>query len=249
MMLKTEYLEYQDGDTVLEAYVAYDENAEAPQPCVLVAHDWSGRRAYACAGAEQMAELGYVGFAVDIYGKGVFGKDSDTEGNAALMTPYVEDRALLRRRMLAALKAARRLSQVDDDNIAAMGYCFGGMAVLELARAGALVKGVASVHGLLGQGAEHDGPVRSKVLVMHGHDDPMATPDQVAALQKEMTEAEVDWQLHVFGNTKHAFTNPAANNPDFGTVYSQQATRRTEQALAAFFNELFTETPPLDVAP
>jgi dienelactone hydrolase len=84
---------------------------------------------------------------------------------------------------------------------------------------------------------------------MHGHDDPMATPDQVAALQKEMTEAEVDWQLHVFGNTKHAFTNPAANNPDFGTVYSQQATRRTEQALAAFFNELFTETPPLDVAP
>lgn len=249
MMLKTEYLEYQDGDTVLEAYVAYDENAEAPQPCVLVAHDWSGRRAYACAGAEKMAELGYVGFAVDIYGKGVFGKDGDTEGNAALMTPYVEDRALLRRRMLVALKAARRLSQVDDDNIAAMGYCFGGMAVLELARSGALVKGVASVHGLLGQGAEHDGPVRSKVLVMHGHDDPMATPDQVAALQKEMTEAEVDWQLHVFGNTKHAFTNPAANNPDFGTVYSQQATRRTEQALASFFNELFTETPPLDVAP
>lgn len=248
-MLKTEYLEYQDGDTVLEAYVAYDENAEAPQPCVLVAHDWSGRREYACAGAEKMAELGYVGFALDIYGKGVFGKDGDTDGNAALMTPYVEDRALLRRRMLAAFKAARRLSQVDDDNIGAMGYCFGGMAVLELARAGALVKGVASVHGLLGQGAEHEGKIKSKVLVMHGHEDPMAPPEQVADLQKEMTDAGVDWQVHVFGNTKHAFTNPAANNPDFGTVYSQQASRRTDLALANFFNELFTETPPLDVAP
>lgn len=248
-MLKTEYLEYRDGDTVLEAYVAYNEDAQEPLPCVLVAHDWSGRREYACAGAEKMAELGYVGFAVDIYGKGVFGKDGDPDGNAALMTPYAEDRALLRRRMLAALKAARRLSQVDDDNIAAMGYCFGGMAVLELARAGALVKGVASVHGLLGQGAEHGGAIQSKVLIMHGHDDPMATPDQVASLQKEMTEAGVDWQVHVFGNTKHAFTNPAANNPDFGTVYSQQATRRTEQALAAFFHELFTESPPLDVAP
>lgn len=248
-MLKTEYLEYQDGDTVLEAYIAYDENADAPQPCVLVAHDWSGRREYACAGAEKMAELGYVGFALDIYGKGVFGKDGDTDGNAALMTPYVEDRALLRRRMLAALKAARRLSQVDDDNIGAMGYCFGGMAVLELARAGASIKGVASVHGLLGQGTSHDGKIKSKVLVMHGHEDPMAPPEQVADLQQEMTDAQVDWQVHVFGNTKHAFTNPAANNPDFGTVYSQQASRRTDQALANFFHELFTETPPLDVAP
>src|SRR5690554_5971800 len=136
-MLKTEYLEYRDGDTVLEAYIAYDDELSGERPCVLVAHDWTGRREYACSGAEKMAELGYVGFAVDIFGKGVFGKDGDVEGNSALITPFVEDRALLRGRMLAALEAARKLSEVDSSNVAAMGYCFGGMTVLELARAGA----------------------------------------------------------------------------------------------------------------
>lgn len=249
LMLKTEYIEYQDGDVTLEAYVAYDEDATEKRPCVLVAHDWTGRRAYACAGAERMAELGYVGFALDVYGKGVFGKEGDAEGNSALMMPFVEDRQLLRRRMLAALKAARKLSQVDDSNIAAMGYCFGGMAVLELARSGADVKGVASVHGLLGQGDVQNQSILSKVLVLHGHDDPMVTPDQVLAFETEMSHAGVDWQVHVYGGTKHAFTNPAANNPDFGTVYSQTANRRAEQSLANFFHELFVETPPLDIAP
>jgi dienelactone hydrolase len=248
-MLKTEYIEYRDGDVVLEAYVAYDESITGKRPCVLVAHDWTGRRDYACAGAERMAELGYVGFALDVYGKGVFGKDGDTQGNSALMTPFVEDRALLRRRMLAALTAAQSLSQVDDSNIAAMGYCFGGMSVLELARSGALVKGVCSIHGLLGQGNVANKTVRAKVLCLHGHDDPMVTPAQLLEFEQEMTSAKVDWQVHVYGGTKHAFTNPAANNPDFGTVYSQTATRRAEQALANFFNELFIELPPLDVAP
>lgn len=247
-MLKTEYLEYRDGDTVLEAYIAYDDEISGERPCVLVAHDWSGRRAYASAGAEKMAELGYVGFALDIYGKGVLGKDGDAEGNAALMTPFMEDRALLRRRMLAALDAARQLSEVDSSNVAAMGYCFGGLAVLELARAGADVKGVASVHGLFGRGSVPNQRIQAKVLCLHGHDDPMVPPDQVLALQTELTEAKVDWQVHVYGGTMHAFTNPAANNPDFGTVYCPTATRRAEQALANFFQELF-ETPPLDVAP
>ncbi|MEC8860354.1 MULTISPECIES: dienelactone hydrolase family protein [unclassified Pseudohongiella] len=249
-MLKTEYIEYQDGDVVLEAYVAYDEDAKEPRPCVLVAHDWTGRRAYACAGAERMAELGYVGFAVDVYGKGKFGKEGDVEGNSALMKPFVEDRALLRGRMLAALAAARKLSQVDDSNMGAMGYCFGGMSVLELARSGADVKGVASVHGLLFAGeAPSSKAIQSKVLVLHGHDDPMVPPEQVLAFEQEMSDAGVDWQVHVYGGTKHAFTNPGANNPDFGTVYSQTANRRAEQALANFFHELFVDTPPLDVAP
>lgn len=248
-MLKTEYIEYRDGDVVLEAYVAFDESITEKRPCVLVAHDWSGRRDYACAGAERMAELGYVGFALDVYGKGVFGKDGDTEGNSALMMPFVNDRALLRRRMMVALTAAQSLSQVDDSNVAAMGYCFGGMAVLELARSGALVKGVCSIHGLLGQGNVANKTVRAKVLCLHGHEDPMVSPEQLLAFEQEMTDAAADWQVHVYGNTKHAFTNPAANNPDFGTVYSQAATRRAEQALANFFNELFVELPPLDIAP
>ena len=248
-MLKTEDLEYRDGDTVLEAYIAYDDEVTGERPCVLVAHDWTGRRAYASSGAEKMAELGYVGFALDIYGKGILGKDGDAEGNSALMTPFMEDRALLRRRMLAALDAARQLSEVDSSNVAAMGYCFGGLAVLELARAGADVKGVASVHGLFSRGSVPNQNIQAKVLCLHGHDDPMVPPDQVQALQEELTDAKVDWQVHTYGGTMHAFTNPAANNPDFGTVYSPRATRRAEQTLADFFHELFEETPPLDVAP
>lgn len=132
-MLKTEYLEYRDGDVVLEAYIAYDEDATEKKTCVLIGHDWTDRREYACAVSERMADLGYVGFAADVYGKGVFGKEGDAEGNTALMMPFVEDRALLRRRMQAALIAVRGLSQVEDSNVGAIGYCFGGRAVLELA--------------------------------------------------------------------------------------------------------------------
>lgn len=248
-MLKTEYIEYRDGDTVLEAYIAYDEDAAGKKPCVLIGHDWTGRREYACAAAERMADLGYVGFAADVYGKGVFGKEGDAEGNTALMMPFVEDRQLLRRRMQAALVAARALSQVDDSNIGAIGYCFGGMAVLELARSGADVKGVASVHGLLGQGEASNQEIQASVLCLHGHDDPMVSPEQVLAFETEMTTAKVDWQVHVYGGAKHAFTNPAANNPGFGTVFNQTANIRAEQALANFFRELFEDRPPLDVAP
>ncbi len=237
--MKTEYLEYHDGDTVLEAYVAYDERAAEPRPAVLVAHDWSGRREYACSGAEKMAELGYVGFALDVFGKGVFGKTGDIEGNSRLIAPFVEDRALLRRRMQAALAAVRSLSRVEPDQVGAMGYCFGGMAVLELARSGADVEGVASVHGLLGRGDIPNADISARVLVLHGHDDPMVPPDQVLALEEELTEAEADWQVHVYGGAAHAFTNPSANRPDAGTVYSEKANRRADAALANFFTECF----------
>lgn len=237
--MKTAYVEYHDGDTVLEGYLAWDQSITEPRPAVLVAHDWSGRREHACSGAEKAAELGYVGFALDVFGKGVFGKAGDVEGNSALIRPFVDDRALLRRRMQAALSTVRDMDRVDADNVAAMGYCFGGMSVLELARAGADVKGVASVHGLLGRGDVPSARITAKVLCLHGHDDPMVPPDQVLAFEEEMSEAGVDWQVHVYGNTKHAFTNPSANNPDAGTVYSELANSRAEAALAGFFREIF----------
>jgi dienelactone hydrolase len=240
-MLKTAYIEYRDGDTLLEGYLAYDGEADGQRPAVLVAHDWTGRRDYACAGAERIAELGYVGFALDLYGQGVFGKDGDTEGNSALMMPFVNDRQLLRRRMQAALQALRAQSIVAPDSVCAVGYCFGGMAVLELARAGADIRGVISVHGLLGKGdTSADGKIQASVLCLHGHDDPMVPPDAVLAFEEEMTDAKADWQIHVYGGTTHAFTNPAANNPSFGTVYSETATRRAEQAIADFLHERFS---------
>lgn len=236
--MKTYTLDYQDGDTALEAYVAYEE-ADNQKPLVLVAHDWTGRRELACKAAEEVASHGYVGFALDVYGKGVFGKDGDIEGNSALMEPFASDRGLLRQRMKAALVAGRNIPQVDATRVAAMGYCFGGMSVLELARSGADVLGVVSIHGILAAGDKANEDIKSKVLCLHGHDDPMVPPEQVLAFETEMTDAGVDWQLHAYGGTQHAFTNPGANNPDFGTVYNEAAARRAYRALYDFFTEIF----------
>lgn len=236
--MKTHYLDYQDGDTALEAYVAFEET-EQQKPLVLVAHDWTGRRELACKAAEEVASHGYIGFALDVYGKGVFGKDGDTEGNSALMAPFASDRALLRSRMKAALVAARNIPQADASRVAAMGYCFGGMSVLELARSGADVLGVVSIHGILAAGDTPNEAIKASVLCLHGHDDPMAPPDQVLDFETEMTKAGADWQLHAYGGTMHAFTNPGANDPDFGTVYNEVSARRAYQSLYNFLAELF----------
>lgn len=237
-MMITKTIDYQDGDKQLEGYLAYNDTGAA-LPAVLVAHDWSGRREFACKAAERVAEMGYAGFALDMYGKGVFGRDGDTEGNSALMNPYFSDRVLLRRRINAALTTVRALPQVDKTKIAAMGYCFGGLCVLELARSGADVAGVISIHGIFAPGNAANEKISAKVLCLHGHDDPMVPPEQVLAFEKEMTDAGVDWQVHVYGGTMHAFTNPKANDPDFGTVYKERAEHRAYQSLANFLRELF----------
>ena len=234
----TTTLDYNDGDTVLEGYVAFDES-DTQKPLVLVAHDWTGRRAFACEAAERVAGLGYVGFALDMYGKGIFGSDGDTAGNSALMGPYAADRALLRRRIRAALVAGRNVPQVKATQVAAMGYCFGGMCVLELARSGADVLGVVSIHGIFAPGDVPNEEIRAKVLCLHGHDDPMVPPEQVLAFQQEMSEAGADWQVHSYGGTMHAFTNPQANDPGFGAVYSADAERRAYQSLENFLEEIF----------
>tara|TARA_B100000780_G_scaffold275473_1_gene242113 strand:- start:3551 stop:4273 length:723 start_codon:yes stop_codon:yes gene_type:complete len=235
-----ETVDYKDGDTVLEAYISYDDSADSDEkkPLILIAHDWSGRRQFATETADTMAELGYVGFAVDMYGKGVFGEDGNVDLNSSLMNPLANDRAALRRRMLAALKAGLELPQVDSSKVAAMGFCFGGMCVLELARAGAKVRGVVSIHGLLTAGDVANEEIKAKVLCLHGHDDPMVPPEQVLAFETEMTGANVDWQLHAYGQTLHAFTNPRANNPKFGAQYSDRAKRRAYLNLESFFEEV-----------
>lgn len=238
--MKTDYIEYQDGATTLEGYFAWDEAVAEQRPVVLVAHDWGGRRELACDAAEKMVDLGYSGFAVDLYGQGVFGKDGDTAGNSALMSPFVEDRALLRRRIQVALDTVRELPRVDSSRVAAIGYCFGGMAVLELARSGADVEGVVSIHGLLQQGDIGNAEIVAKVLCLHGHDDPMGPPDKVLAFEAEMSAAQADWQIHVYGGAKHAFTNPQANDKDLGTVYNDLANQRAQRAIADFLAELFT---------
>jgi dienelactone hydrolase len=234
--MKTRLVEYKDGDVVLEGYLAWDPS-QSQAPAVLVSHDWAGRRELVCKAAEKLVGLGYVGFALDMYGKGVFGAAADVDRNSKLMGPFASDRALLRRRINAALTALRAQPEVDQARIAAMGYCFGGMCVLELARSGADVKAVISIHGIFSPGNEPNQKIRAKVLCLHGHDDPMVPPEQVLALEQELTEAGVDWQVHVYGGTMHAFTNPGANNHGFGTVYNPVADRRANQSIENFLAE------------
>lgn len=233
----TKTIDYQDGNTLLEGYLAYHESTQ-PRPAVLVAHDWSGRREFACKAAERIADLGFAGFALDMYGKGIFGADGDAEKNGALMSPLASDRTLLRRRINAALQAVRELPNVDASRIAAMGYCFGGMCVLELARSGADIRGVISVHGIFAPGKIANESITAKVLCLHGHNDPMVPPEQVLAFETEMTQAGVDWQVHVYGGTMHAFTNPKANNPGFGTIYNEVAADRAYRSMADFLIEI-----------
>lgn len=234
----TKNMDYEDGSRLLEGYLAYHDTGK-PKPAVMVAHDWSGRREFACKAAERVADMGYVGFALDMYGKGIVGADGDTEKNGALMSPFAKDRALLRRRINTALSVVRQLPQVDATRVAAMGYCFGGMCVLELARSGADVRGVIGIHGILAPGNVANETITAKVLCLHGHEDPMTTPEQVLAFETEMTQAGVDWQIHVYGGTTHAFTNPQANNPDFGTVYKEVAANRAYRSIADFLGDIF----------
>lgn len=220
----------------MEGYAAWDDAVSGKRPGVMIAHAWAGRGEFERRKARSLAALGYVGFALDLYGKGVLG--SGPEENAALMQPFLDDRAMLQRRMTQALELARAQEAVDASRIAALGFCFGGLCVLDLARSGADLQGVVSFHGLLHPAPNVSGrKIRAKVLALHGWDDPMATPDQVAALGRELTAAEADWQIHAYGLTTHAFTNPAANNPAAGTAYNETADRRSWRAMRNFLSE------------
>ena len=229
---------YLDGDVLLEAFFAFDDSLTGRRPAVLINHTWAGRDDFVAEKAKKIAALGYVAFAVDMYGKGVLG--TTAEENAKLMQPFMDDRQMLAKRMQAALYAVKLLPWVDDSKVAAMGFCFGGLCALDLARTGADLKGVVSFHGLLGAPDNaQDNSIKAKVLVLHGHDDPMGPVEQVIAFEQEMTKAGVDWQFHTFGNTLHAFTNPVANNPDFGTVFQPDADRRSWLLMENFLMEIF----------
>lgn len=235
--MRNETYDYKDGTTVCEGYMAFDPGAK--KPCVLIAHQWAGQSYHERGKAEALSQLGYVGFAIDVYGKGVRG---DPMGdNSGLMMPFLNDRAKLRQRLLAAVVAAQAHPAVDASRIAIMGYCFGGLCALDVARSGTGdVRGAISVHGIFappGLGAQ--GPIKAKVLVLHGWDDPMAPPKDVLSLSEEMTKAKADWQLHAYGNAMHAFTAVGANAPERGIRYDENADRRSWAATLGFLKEVF----------
>lgn len=231
-------LNYLDEEVLLEGFFAYDDNITERRPAVLISHMWSGRDSFVEEKAKKIAALGYFAFALDMYGKGVTG--NSIAENSALMQPFMTDRAMLQQRICAALRAVKLLPWVDDKKIAAIGFCFGGLCVLDLARTGADIRGVVSFHGMLKPPANLvETNIKAKVLVLHGHDDPMCPIEDVIALQQELTSAGADWQLHSYGHTMHAFTNPVANNPAFGTVYQADADKRSWQSLCHFLTETF----------
>lgn len=237
MPLTIRLIDYVHNDTELEAFFACEENSHGQRPAVLITHMWGGRVPFVDEKAEQLASLGYAAMALDMYGKDVRGSTPDE--CRALMAPLKEDRPLLQSRMKAGLDTLRAQAEVDPDNIVVIGYCFGGLCALDLARTGAKIKGAVSFHGLLNPPGNTEGTrIQAKVLVLHGDQDPMADPDQMNALREELTAAEADWQIHIYGNTLHAFTNPAANDREFGTVYNEAADKRSWQTFLNFLAEV-----------
>ena len=237
--MKTEYLDYTSGSNTFESYVAYDESKAGKRPCVIICHAWAGQGDADRETAQQLAQIGYVGFCADVYGKGMRG--DPTGDNSHLMQPLLDDRAELKTRLLASIDAAKQHAMVDTSKIAAIGYCFGGLCVLDMARAGADVKGVVSFHGLFFP--PNLGPqkgIKAKTLILHGWDDPMATPQQVVEVAKEFSDAGADWQIHGYGGTMHAFTAPMANMPEKGILYNETAAKRSWKAMENFLSEVLS---------
>lgn len=238
MTIQTRIVDYSQDGTTFEGYLAWDDASTAPRPVVLVSHAWGGAGDFEHARARDLAELGYTGFSLDLYGKGVRGSNPDE--NAALMQPFLDDRPLLQRRLQLAVEVACGQDGADASRVAAIGYCFGGLCVLDLARIGADLRGVVSFHGLFHPPGNTEGNrITAKVLALHGWDDPMATPENVVALAAELTGGGADWQIHGYGHALHAFTNPEANDPDHGVAYDSTADRRSWQAMVNFLEEIF----------
>jgi dienelactone hydrolase len=236
--IMTANVEYPAGEVVCEGFIAHAASSSR-RPCVAIVHAWDGINDVIRAKAREFAQLGYVGLALDVYGQGVRGGMMDD--NSHLMMPFLHDRGLLRERLLAGIDAARAHEQIDPDRILVMGYCFGGLCALDVARSGAPgVRGAISIHGLLKRPeALPLTPIDAKVLVLHGWSDPMVPPQDVLALAQEMTQAGADWQLHAYGHALHAFTLEGANKPERGIGYHPAAARRADIAVRELCRELF----------
>ena len=237
--IHTETIEYKAGDKVLQGYVTYDAKLATKRPGVVIVHDWMGMSALVKKKAEELAQLGYTAFAADIYGKEVRPKDSQEAGATAGI--YKNNRPLLRERVLAAYQELRTHKTVDQNKIAAIGFCFGGMTALELARAGADLKGVVSFHGNLDTPSPGDAKnIKGRLLILHGADDPYVPATQVAAFEKEMKDAKVSYQIEKFPGAVHAFTNPEAGTDNSkGAAYNAQADEKSQISMRQFFNQIF----------
>ena len=233
--MKKKIINYKiDSETFL-GFAAYPDATKFP--AVIIAHTNAGRDEFIDEKAKEIATMGYLGFALDMYGDGE--KVTNREEKMEKMRPLLNDRAKIVKRVNAAYNKVKTISGVDKSKIAIFGYCFGGLVSLDLARSGAKLKGCASFHGFLNNSDQfEDKSLTAKILIMHGMQDPMVGQDQLDSFYQEMNEKKADWQLHIFGDSMHSFTNPEANDPVFGAVYSELADKRSWLLLKDFLREV-----------
>ncbi len=231
-------IEYKHESTTLEGFLCYDDALTGKRPGVLIVHEWWGCNDYAKSRAEQLAKLGYVAFALDMYGKGVTTTKPQEAGKLA-----GEAKKVLRPRAKAGLDILLAQPNVDKDNVCAIGYCFGGTTVLELAYSGAPLAGVVSFHGNLTMpSAEDAGRIKAKILVCHGAADTFQPEKEVAEWRDAMHKTKADWQMIYYANAVHAFTNPNADKVGIpGVAYDKNADSRSWRHMQDFFNEVFGE--------
>jgi dienelactone hydrolase len=237
--VQTKAIEYKDGDVSLRGYLAWDDSIQGPRPGVMVVHEWWGLNDYARKRAEQLAGMGYAAFAVDMYGD-----DKVTEhGKQAQewMQQITANMEAWRRRALLALDLLRKQEQVNPQKVAAIGYCFGGATVMQMAYSGADLAGVVSFHGSLPPATPEDlGRIKARILVEHGAADGFVPAERIAKFQEALSQAGADWRMVINGGAKHSFTNPGADAYGIdGLAYNAEADRRSWQDMQDFFAEIF----------
>jgi dienelactone hydrolase len=235
-------VQYAAGGVTLKGYVAWDAAVSGRRPGVLVVHEWWGNNEYTRRRARMLAELGYVGLALDMYGDGRTAAHPEEAGKFA--GEVMKNADVAKARFLAALDYLKAQPETDPGRVAAIGYCMGGGVVLNMARTGLDLRGVASFHGALGGGLRAPkGGVKAKVLVMNGEADTFITAEQIAALKQEMADAGADFRFINYPGAKHSFTNPAADEfaKKFGmpVAYNDAADRQSWEELKAFLAAVF----------
>ena len=246
--MKNENTSYQIDGEKFKGYWAFPELEDLTiqkRPAIIIAHAWMGQDQFARHKADALAELGYIGFAADVYGEGQTA--TNAERAQELMLPFFENRSLLQKRILGAYNYVRQHQAVDPLNIGGIGFCFGGLTIIELLRTGVNLKGVVSFHGVLGSKM---GPCQAKtvpiakdikgsLLILHGHEDPLVSLQDILDLQQEFTDAKVDWQMNTYSHTFHAFTNPQEHEMENGLMFNPLSNERAWWAMIHFFSERF----------
>ena len=237
--VQTKIIPYTHGQTQLEGYLAWDDRVQGKRPGVLVVHEWWGLNDYARQRAEQLAALGYVAFAVDMYGKGQVTTHPDQAGK--WMTHIQNNVKEWQARAISGLEVLQHHPFVAPGKVAAIGYCFGGATVMQLVYSGTDIQGVVSFHGSLPLPEDpHNVQTQAKVLIAHGNADSFVPDSHVQKFRKAVEEAKLDWQMIVFSGTRHSFTNPGAGAYGIDALkYDAHADKRSWAYMQMFFNELF----------